>query len=480
MESSRSQFRTPKNGLFIFHRDLRITDNVGLIDALNTCENVYTAFIFTPEQVTGQNKYKSKNCVQFMIESLVDLATELRKRGGKLICLYGNPTKMAKYLIQTLDIEAVFYNKDYSPYAIERDNALFDLCSDLGVYCLDYSDYYLYEPGSVVTGSGEPYKKYTPFYETVIRKPVESPTTLTQMTSKLAHLAKTTKSLDHTITLDHAMRVYVGTPNEELLVRGGRMNALVRFKHVLRSQSHYTKKRDFFVYETTYLSAYIKFGCLSIRELYSGIVKTYGRSSGIVREVIWREFFAHVLYGFPNVLAGSYQPKLKHIRWHTSQSDFQNWMNGTTGFPMIDACMRQMNTTGYMHNRGRMTVASFLIKTLLQDWRKGERYFAQTLVDYDPASNNGNWQGISGTGVDMKPYFRDMNPWIQSAKFDPDAEYIKRWVPELASVPPNQIHKWDIYWKENQKAGINYPRPMVDYAEQKEKMLKMYQEAFRR
>lgn len=464
-----------KNGLFIFHRDFRVADNTGLIDALATCERVYTAFIFTPEQVTSKNAYKSKNCVQFMIESLRDLQQDLRRLGGDLICLYGDHTKMAKYLIETLDIDALFYNKDYSPYALTRDNELFDMCEDLGIYCLDYSDYYLFEPGSVKTGSGEPFKKYTPFYEAVRSKSVRPPVPFGKMNK--SHLSKTTKTLEHTITLDVAMNTYVKDINEQILVRGGRRNAIERFKQILKNQSSYATQRDFFTYETTFLSAYIKFGCLSIRELFSGIVNKYGRASGLVREIIWREFFAHVLYGYPSVLKGSYQPRYKRISWHTSPSNFEKWMNGTTGFPMIDACMRQMNTTGYMHNRGRMAVASFLVKTLLQDWRKGEKYFAQTLVDYDPASNNGNWQGISGTGVDMKPYFRDMNPWIQSSKFDADAEYIKKWVPELKDVPPEHIHKWNEHYETYRKKSIKYPKPMVDYAVQKKKMMQMYQEA---
>lgn len=248
-------------------------------------------------------------------------------------------------------------------------------------------------------------------------------------------------------------------------------------RKALREQSHYASQRDFFTYETTYLSAYIKFGCVSIREVYHSFRNKYGVSSGIIRELIWREFFAHVLYAYPEVLDGSYQPSLKHISWRMSTKHFYKWMTGQTGFPLVDACMRQMNATGYMHNRGRMLVASFLCKVLLLDWRLGEQYFAQTLTDYDPASNNGNWQGISGTGVDMKPYFRDMNPWIQSAKFDPDAEFIKRWVPELVSVSPQHIHNWEKYHTNKDNKEVKYPSPMVDYAEQKDKMLAMYESA---
>jgi deoxyribodipyrimidine photo-lyase len=235
------------------------------------------------------------------------------------------------------------------------------------------------------------------------------------------------------------------------------------------------ENRDLLTYQTTFLSASIKFGCVSVREVYHTFQKSYGHKSGIIRELIWREFFAHVLYAFPEVVGKSYQPRYRKIVWRKSTADFEKWKKGQTGFPIVDAGMRQMNETGYMHNRVRMIVASFLVKVLLLDWRWGEQYFSQQLTDIDIASNNGNWQGISGTGVDMKPYFRDMNPWIQSSKFDSEAEYIKKWVPELKEVPSSAIHKWDIEYM-NYK-HIQYPKPMKNYQEQKEKMLEMYRDA---
>jgi deoxyribodipyrimidine photo-lyase len=264
------------------------------------------------------------------------------------------------------------------------------------------------------------------------------------------------------------------------MVEGGRKNALFMLRRALSTQSDYDNTRDFLKNSTTGLSAAIKFGCISIREMYHAFFAKYGRKNGLIRELIWREFFAHVLHNFPEVLSGSYQPRYKRIGWRTGSratADLKAWKEGRTGFPVVDACMRQLNTTGYMHNRGRMIVANFLIKTLLIDWRMGEQYFAQKLTDYDPASNNGNWQGISGTGVDMKPYFRDMNPWIQSAKFDAGAEYIKRWVPELADVTPRDIHKWYISHKLETYNGVKYGEPIVDYDEQKQKMLVMYEKA---
>jgi deoxyribodipyrimidine photo-lyase len=282
--------------------------------------------------------------------------------------------------------------------------------------------------------------------------------------------------IDHAISLNKAIELFTRGTSEKI-VFGGRKNALSKLKTSLVTQSNYDNTRDFLTNNTTGLSAAIKFGCISIREIYHAFFSKYGRNFGLIRELIWREFFAHVLYNFPEVLKDSYQPKFKHISWRTgvnAMADFESWKKGQTGFPVVDACMRQLNKTGYMHNRGRMIVANFLVKTLLIDWHLGEQYFAQKLTDYDPASNNGNWQGISGTGVDMKPYFRDMNPWIQSEKFDKLTEYIKKWVPELNDVSPQDIHKWDEMCENPKYKNINYPQPIVNYHQQKIKMLEFY------
>lgn len=461
-----------KKGLFIFHRDLRVVDNVGLVQAFIDCEQVYTCFFFTPEQVGSHNKYKSKRAVQFMIESLMELSAEIRDHGGELLVLYGDPTMLSRQLIRRLDVNAVYTNKDYSPYALERESELSNVCKTAQVEFNELSDYYLYEPGSVTTTGGKYYQKFTPFYTAVVSRKVPAP--YPYYKRHLDRLSKFSGHLEHKTNLSTMMSKYVGVPSHTVIVNGGRNRALARLRRATTNQDHYDKRRDSLTYETTILSPYIKFGCVSVREVYHAFSKAYGHRSGIVRELIWREFFAHVLYGFPRVLNGY---TYKGIRWRTSKSDFDKWTRGQTGFPIVDACMRQLNETGYMHNRGRMIVANFLVKTLLINWKWGETYFAQQLVDYDPASNNGNWQSISGTGVDQKPYFRDMNPWIQSSKFDPDAEYIKRWVPELKEVEPNAIHKWELYWSDPKYKWTRYPKPMVSYGEQKAKMLEMYREA---
>lgn len=470
--ASSSEKQHHEKGLFVFHRDLRIVDNVGLIRAAKECRQLYTCFIFTPEQIGTRNKYRSKNAIQFMMESLVELSKELREHGGELIILFGDTTTMIRYLVNRLDISAIYTNKDYTPYAIERESKVNGLSKSLQKTFIETNDYYLYEPGSVTTSTGKCYQKFTPFYDVVVKKPVNPPVAYTKYSYR--SLSKFTGNLEYKTTLREMMEKYGGVPSPTILVNGGRKRALVRLRRATNNQSHYTEKRDQLIYETTLLSAYIKFGCVSVREVYHAFVSSYGRGSGLIRELIWREFFAHVLFGFSGVLDGY---TYTGIRWRTSKTGFEKWKKGQTGFPIVDACMRQMNETGYMHNRGRMIVANFLVKTLLINWKWGEEYFAQTLVDYDVASNNGNWQSISGTGADQKPYFRDMNPWIQSAKFDTNAEYIKRWVPELRNVDSNAIHKWELYWNDAKYRGTKYPKPMVSYGEQKAKMLEMYRES---
>lgn len=452
-----------ENGLFIFRRDLRIHDNVGLLEAYKLVNQLYTCFIFTPEQVSNRNDFKSTNSIQFMIESLEDLKMNIEEKGGKLLVFYGKNGRIVEDAISKLKLDAVFFNKDYSPYAKERDHEIEQLCEKKDIMCESYQDYYLFEPGTILTGSNQMFKKYTPFYNaTKGRKISKSPT---------GSIKKLASSNNYSLDLQDAIKNFVKNVNQDILVHGGRKLGLQQLRLAKTTQKNYGKTRDFFDKNTSHLSAYIKFGCVSIREVYH----EFSHIESFINELTWREFFAHVLDAYPEVVGQSYQKKFRKIKWSRNKTHFEKWKQGNTGVPIVDACMRELNTTGYMHNRGRMAVASFLIKTLLIDWRWGEKYFAQQLTDYDVASNNGNWQGISGTGVDMKPYFRDMNPWIQSAKFDKDAKYIKKWVPELENVPSRDIHKW--YETADNHKAISYPKPIVDYFAQKDEMMKMYKEA---
>jgi len=450
-----------ENVLFIFRRDLRIIDNIGLNLANKLSKNIYPAFIFTPEQVTHKNNFKSDFAVQFMIESLYDLSNTIDDMGGNLLLFYGKNIDIIENLIKKLNIQAVCFNIDYSPYAMERDASIAELCRKMNISIEYGHDYYLQTPGTILNSSGQTYQKFTPFYETAIKKSVQAP-----MHLKKIHFAKSTI---HNITLEKALRKFVTTSNHGIFY-GGRTKALQQIKTALNDISAYSSRRNDLSKTTTQLSPYIKFGCVSIREVYD----TFKLKPDFIRQLYWRDFYANILFAYPHVLGSSMKPKYDKIQWNHNSSWFKKWCDGNTGFPVIDAGMRQLNQTGYMHNRARMLVMSFLIKTLLLDWRLGEKYFAIKLTDYDPASNNGNIQWVMGGGSDSNPYFRIFNPFRQTEEYDSEAKYIKTWVPELRDVPVNDILKWNTEWS---KYSVGYSRPMVDYNEQKEKALLLYKNA---
>jgi deoxyribodipyrimidine photo-lyase len=455
-----------ENGLFIFRRDLRIIDNNGL-NALNSvCKNIFTIFIFTPEQVSNSNKYKSDNSVQFMIESLEDLSSVITKNGGKLYTFYGNNENMIAECIRVFNIDIVCFNIDYTPYAIQRDKDIIKLCEKMKTYVMYEHDYYLHEPGTILNGTNEPYKKFTPYYNSALKKKVESP-----LRFKNINFSKKQTSITNSISLKQAILKFT-KENPNILIHGGRQNAIKQLSTALRTQKHYSTTHNELWKPTSELSAYIKFGCLSIREIYN----VFKKNHDFVRQLIWRDFYANILFSFPYVLGHSMKTNYSKIKWHHNSSWFEAWCNGNTGFPIVDAGMRQLNTTGYMHNRARLIVSSFLVKTLLIDWREGEKYFAKKLVDYDPASNNGNWQWVASTGADSQPFFRIFNPTEQGKNFDPDCLYIKKWIPQLDQAEPSIIHNWETEWRENKQ--FKYPKPICDYKIQKEKALKMYKNVF--
>ena len=455
-----------ENGLFIFRRDLRVTDNKALNLANEHCSRIYPIFIFTPEQVSNSNQFKSNNAVQFMIESLEDLSSQINKMGGHLTCFYGHNNSIVSYLIKELEIDVVFFNADYTPYAINRDNQIVGICEKLNIDFGYGHDYYLHTPGTILNGSGEPYQKFTPFYTESSRYAVDKP----EKTKKI-HFATSNQRLKNVVALSSALSRFT-RENEHLLLRGGRTHALKQLKEAAKNIRNYASTRDELSKPTSQLSAYIKFGCVSIREVYN----LFRSKQQFIRQLYWRDFYAHVLFAFPHVLTKALKPKYDKIKWHYNASWFKKWCDGETGFPIVDAGMRQLNTTGYMHNRARLIVSSFLVKTLLISWQKGAQYFSRNLLDYDPASNQLNWQWTASTGPDSQPYFRIFNPFLQTKEHDPDCEYIEMWVPELTNVDKNIILHWDTEWINNK--DINYPKPMCDYAEQKEKALSMYSKVF--
>jgi len=456
-----------ENGLFIFRRDLRIIDNNGLNLLNEKCKNIYTIFIFTPEQVGSGNKYKSDNSVQFMIESLEDLASQLSKSGGHLYTFYGHNDKVVANCIKAWDINLVCFNLDITPYAKERDEKIIKLCEHMKTYVIYDYDYYLCEPGTIVNGSKQPYQKFTPYYNAALKKKIESPA----RTRKI-HFKRSESHIPDKISLEQAFKKFT-KENPYILVHGGRPEAIKTLKTAVRTQTHYPKTHNELDKQTTQLSAYIKFGCISIREAYKAL---HGKHD-IIRQLIWRDFYANILYSFPHVLGHAMKQKYNKVQWHHNTNWFKAWCDGETGFPVVDAGMRQLNETGYMHNRARLIVASFLTKTLLIDWREGEKYFATKLTDYDPASNNGNWQWVASTGADSQPYFRIFNTWEQAKEWDPDCEYIKKWVPELSDVPEKDILNWETEF--NNYKDVKYYKPIVDYKKQKDLALKMFGNVFK-
>lgn len=459
-----------KTGLFVFRRDLRLVDNKGLHSMHQLCENIIPVFIFTPEQVGKKNDYKSKRAVKFMLETLMELSHDIKQQGGSLHTFYGENNKIIRHCIEEMGIDVVCFNQDITPYAIERDKKIMTLCKSLSVACLTYQDYYLYDEGKIVTGSNTPYMKFTPYYEKAVKIHVDEP----HGSERLPFIVS--KKLEFHITLENAFVSFVGKVDKEEkdILKGGRRAGWSRLLHASQSQKQYSKFHNVLSHPTTQLSPYIKFGCISIREAYYKLK----HSKDLIRQLIWREFYANILYHYPHVLGKAMKPNYNKIHWKKNAKYLESWKRGDTGFPVVDAGMRQLNATGYMHNRARLIVASFLVKTLLIDWREGEQYFATHLVDYDPASNNGNWQWIAGSGADSQPYFRIFNPWQQSANYDPQGEYIKQWVPELEPVDPRDLHRWNERWDNDKYKDVKYPEPIVDYSKQKELVLDMYSRAF--
>lgn len=465
------------NGLYIFTRDLRIIDNVGLTNAIDKCKRVYTTFIFTPEQVS-RNSFKSENAVQFMIESLESLEKAISEKGGELIILYGDPKALVRRLITKLSIKGVFINQEITPYGRNRFDELKKICDSSDVYLEESNDYYLTEPDSILTSSGTNYVKFTPYYNKIIsdiksnKINIDKPKTL-----RSYKFVKLRGNIKDSITLKEAMKRFGGKGSPQRLVNGGRDQGLSKMRSIKQRVSDYEATRNDLEDETTQLSAYIKFGCISVREAYYAFKDKLDKkaSESLIRQLFWRDFYAQVLFNNPEVLFKAMNEKYRKIKWSNSKKLLEAWESGTTGFPIVDAGMREMLQTGYMHNRARLIVGSFLPKTLLINWQDGEKHFAKTLTDYDPASNNGNWQWVAGSGADSQPYFRILNPFLQSKKYDPEATYIKRWVPELKDVPAQDIHKWDSVY-ENYK-DHKYVKPIVDYSTQKTKVLEAYNKA---
>lgn len=448
--------------LFIFRRDLRLEDNTGLIFALKNFKEVIVSFIFTPEQIE-HNSYRSDHSLQFMCESLEDLETETQKKGGQLYFFFGKPSDIVEECIQKLKIDGVVVNEDYTPYSQKRDESIKGICKKYQVEFHSLSDLTLHPPEATLKANGEPYTVFTPFYKHAIQIEVPAPV-YNEYKNYYTQPIPFAKNLLPSLL-----------PHKFSQQKGGRAEALKILKKA-SSFENYATLRDLPCRDQSTLSPHLKFTTCSPREVYHAIAQALGRNSELIRSLHWRDFFTSIAFYFPHVFEGPFKEKFKKLSWREDKSDFQRWCEGQTGVPIVDAGMRQLNTTGFMHNRIRMITASFLVKDLHLNWQWGEKYFAQTLIDYDPAVNNGNWQWVASTGCDAQPYFRIFNPWSQSAKFDPDAVYIKQWIPELRSLDPRHIHKWHLSQFHSQ--APSYPAPMVDHAIEGKIALKNYSKCF--
>jgi deoxyribodipyrimidine photo-lyase len=405
--------------IFIFRRDLRAVDNLALNTLIKHAGNqsILPVFIFNPKQIYAQNNpYFSNNAVQFMIECLKSLEKHMH------INYYeGDDVKIIEQISKHYAIKSIAFNADYSPFATRRDKLIVDWCKLHNITCITEQDYTLFVMGSILNNSGKPYQVFTPFYKATLTKSVRKP-------------LKTFPKINGIVSVKHFDKDRYYTINTDIAVHGGREEALYRLK---KNMTKYANAREYPSLEgTTRLSAYIKFGCVSIREVFHN----YSKVKALQRELIWREFYANILYYFPNVLGHSFKQKYDKIKWSNNKEWFKKWCDGQTGYALVDAGMKQLNTTGWMHNRVRMIVAMFLTKDLLIDWRRGERYFATKLVDYDPASNNGGWQWSASTGTDSQPYFRIFNPDLQIKKYDKDFAYIKKWNPDYEKIKPIVDH----------------------------------------
>lgn len=440
--------------IFIFRRDFRIKDNIGLLKCYKKSKNIYPIFIFTPEQITTNN-YKSDNAVQFMIESLNDLNDNL---DNKLNIFYGNHIDVLKSLKKDLNINSIFTNTDYTPYSINRDNELEDFCNQENINFEKSDDICLFSPGSM-----KEFKIFTPYYRYMLKQK------LPKITKKIKKdKFEKIKENKYMINFKDTKKYY--EYNDKLNVNGGRKKGK-KIMNNIKNFEKYDITRDILDLKTTYLSGYLKFGCLSIREVSHKIIKELGLEHPLFRQIIWREFHYQLEYYNKDRFGKNMMEKYDNIKWEKN-SLLQKWKDGETGYPVVDAGMRQMNKTGFMHNRCRMITASFLCKTLGIDWREGEKYFAQKLLDYDVYVNNSNWQNISSTGYGSSPYFRIFNPWTQSIKFDKDCKYIKQWLPELKNIDNLDIHRWDEMYKKYPFS--KYPKPIINYKESREKILNMY------
>ncbi len=425
-----------KISVFWFRRDLRLEDNTALTMALNSGFPVLPVFIFD-KQITDELPVDDAR-VSFIYRQLEKIHRQLAALGSSLHVFKGEPLVVWRELLSRNEIDAVYVNKDYEPYALERDRELGQLLESRGIGFHRFKDQVIFEEGEVVKSDGQPYTVFTPYKRKWLEKFLDgfSPEAGGKAGIGFIHGSGSFPQI------------------ESFGFKSSHIHVL---PYDLSRVEHYPTLRNFPGPDaTSYLSPHLRFGTISIRQVIAALAPS---DEVFLSELIWREFFMQILFHFPEVVTQNFKPKYNGISWRNDVDDFDHWCRGETGYPMVDAGMRQLNQSGYMHNRVRMVTASFLCKHLLIDWRWGEAYFAQKLLDYELSSNNGNWQWAAGTGCDAAPYFRIFNPQEQLKKFDPELEYVRRWIPEYGTPA--------------------YASPMVDHSFARMRTLETYREGFR-
>lgn len=468
--------------VFIHRRDHRVQDNSALNKLLLSSPNpkVLHIFIFNPDQIDAKrNNYYSKNSVEFLVQSLQELDKDLL---GGLNCFYGKDILVLTQLCKQLDVQKIAFNADYTPFARARDEDLMDWCKKMKIECIVDQDYTLFDIGSIRTPA---YEVFTPFYNKCISMAniIAKPSSATP-----AYTIYKNQKLTGLVHVKDLSKFYQHNPNPTIAVKGGRKNALqIIQQRVSTGQfSNYSTLRDMPAQRgTTQLSAYIKYGCVSIREVFFAIKGRYGLKHSLIKELLWREFYANIAYSFPRVLEGqiqktpysnkSFKTKYDAVKWKHDPTHWDAFLQGKTGFPFVDAGIRQTLATGWCHNRARMVLAMFASKDIHIHPNIFELWFARRLVDYDPSSNSGGVQWAYGTGSDSQPYFRIFNPFLQSQRYDRDAKYIKEWIPELRDIPAPDIHKWAT--AHTKYPDTLYPKPILDHATQSKVLINQFRTA---
>ncbi|MBI1225490.1 MAG: deoxyribodipyrimidine photo-lyase [Bacteroidetes bacterium] len=441
-----------KINLFWFRRDLRLTDNAGLYHALKARLPVLPVFIFD-QDILEDLEEKSDARVTFIHQEIERLNEELIDLGSTILVKIGKPVEVWMEIIKTYQIETVFTNHDFEPYAIKRDNEVKSYLNKQGIDFLTFKDHVVFEKNEVLKDDGQPYTVFTPYSRKWLSKLESKWSKITNENGEQTRLSFYLKPYPSLKLADNFLKInHLQLPTLEDI---GFNKSNIAFPARTVTQGiikHYNETRDFPGLDgTSKLGLHFRFGTISIREKASKALKL---NKTFLNELIWRDFYAMILSHFPYVVGKPFRPEYEGVKWLNNETDFEAWCNGKTGFPLVDAGMRELNTTGYMHNRVRMVTASFLTKHLLIDWRWGEAYFAKKLLDYDLASNNGGWQWAAGCGTDAAPYFRIFNPEAQLQKFDKDLKYIRKWVPEYGTP--------------------DYPAPIVDHKMARERCLNAY------